>query len=211
MPAQRWVHIGLILSVVTLSVCVTVLVMGSSRATVTNTGLTGSKAYDFHLRDDSGNAVALSDYRGKIAVLLFASQSSQTMEIVAPDVHRLMGTFQDEADVKLLGVSFAGDIGLLGPRATGKSALETTCPGLRVAFDLDGSTTRAFRATGTPTIIVVDREGLIRGRITLDRESAFVAVNNTIHSLRGRGLSAAVAPPPPVVEAGEFDTHEIDP
>lgn len=181
---QRWVHGGLVLAVVVLSMCLTVLVLGATRSAKNNWGLPGSPATDFYLKDTRGAPTTLSENLGKTAVLIFTGHNDTGFGTYAELVNGILSAYRDDADVRILGIAYAHDLALFGPGETRPAVLQRLCPELRVSADADGSVARAYRINGTPTLVVVDPEGFIRGRIPLDREGAAIAITEQIQSVR---------------------------
>jgi hypothetical protein len=179
---QRWVHGGLILTVAVLSLCLAMLVAGAARNPRNDIGLAGSKAAVFYLRDTQGQAAQL-DAKRPVTLLIFADQESKGYTDRLAALNKMLSTYTEDPEVSLLGISYVENPSLLGPSGIVLSALETACPKLRVARDDDGSVARAYRVHGAPTLVVIDAGGIIRGRVQLDNESAFIAATETISSL----------------------------
>jgi hypothetical protein len=180
---QRWVHGGLVVTVVMLSLCLTVLFAGAARKGSSDIGLPGGRAASFYLRDASGASATLGTGHNA-TVLVFAERESRGYATLLQAVNRLMAAHAEDDSVQFLGISFVIDPSILGPNGMDNSVLETQCPTLRVARDNDGAVARAYRVHGAPTLVIVDGQGVIRGRVSLDNESALISASETINSLR---------------------------
>ncbi|GIW75697.1 MAG: hypothetical protein KatS3mg104_0760 [Phycisphaerae bacterium] len=66
------------------------------------------------------------------------------------------------------------------------SQLEINCPLLHTAKDFDGTVARAYRVN-SPTLIVVDPSGVIRGRTLLSQPSWMLSVTEVVNSLNSSG------------------------
>lgn len=185
---QRWVHAGLICAVVIFSMCLTILVLGASRTHESNTGLPGSKGAGFRLKDAAQNTVEY-DVRmpnNPIQVLIFAEHGSGEVSKYADQINSLVSTYRDTPSVRILGISYVYDPSVLGSYARDASQLEIRCPFLHTAKDYDGTVARAYRVS-SPTLFVVDRAGVIRGRILLSQPSWMVSVAELINTLNPSG------------------------
>ncbi len=185
---QRWVHTGLIFAVVVFSMCLTILVLGASRTHTSDTGLPGSRAAGFHLKDSAEVAVDF-DVRADtnpIQVLVFADHRADEIAQYADKINGLLSTYRDVPDVRVLGVAYTYDPSMLGANPRDASQLEIHCPMLHTGRDFDGSVARAYRVNG-PTVIVVGPEGTIRGRMPLSQPSLMMSATDLINSLHQTG------------------------
>lgn len=181
---QRWVHAGLICAMVIFSMCLTVLILGASRTHVSDTGLPGSKAAGFRLKDSAQSTVEF-DVRtpsNPIQVLIFAEHGSDDVSKHANQINSLVSTYRDTAGVRILGISYVYEPSVLGAYARDASQLEIHCPFLHTAKDYDGTVARAYRVS-SPTLFVVDQAGVIRGRILLSQPSWMLSVTELVNSL----------------------------
>jgi hypothetical protein len=195
---QRWVHSGLILAVVVFSMCLTILVLGASRTHISDTGLPGSKAAGFQLKDSAEVAVAY-DARAEtdlVNVLVFVSHASGEIVEYADMINSLVSTYRDTPTVRLTGISYVYDASLTGATPRDVSQLEIHCPMLHTARDFDGSVARAYRVN-SPTLVVVDQKGIIRGRMPLSQPSLMMSATELINSLQ------RVSPTFPTLEYGD--------
>jgi peroxiredoxin len=115
------------------------------------------KAPDFTLKDLNGNAVSLSDFRGKVVYLDFWATSCAPCVKEIPYYQNLQREFKDEQVVFLfvsIGDSEAPLKAFLKSRGfTGKHLLAPEGFGSEVA--------RQYKISGLPKYIVVDRNGLV--------------------------------------------------
>lgn len=190
---QRWVHSGLILVAGILSVSLTVLILGASRPTVSDSGLVGSPAPVFALKDNAGKWVNLRDCRQKVMVLIIAPAQSAALGRQGKQVGQLVDTFAKDQDVQFLGVEFDPSVGLLG-QSKAVGAIETALPGVQAVRDVDNSVALAYRVGTTPVLFVIDPAGVIRARLPLDTDGATVAASETITSLRQPEITMPILP-----------------
>lgn len=185
---QRWVHTGLICAVVIFSMCLTILVLGASREQVSDTGLPGSKAAGFRLKDVAQNTIEF-DVRAAsnpIQILIFAEHGSEEIVQCANQINLLVNTYRDIPNVRILGISYVYEPSVLGGYARDASQLEINCPLLHTAKDFDGTVARAYRVN-SPTVFVVDPSGVIRGRTLLSQPSWMLSVTEAVNSLNSSG------------------------
>ena len=187
---QRWVHGGLILAVVVFSMCLTVLVLGAARTQPSDTGLPGSRAAGFSLRDIAGQSVFFDtrSTTNPICVVIIADHVSKDVNTHNAVINGLASAYRDDPDVRIVGVAAVRDATLLGPGATEPSSLEIRCPQLHVARDIDGSVARAYRVSGIATLFVIDREGVIRARLPITQDGTGIAAIELINGLRKQAV-----------------------
>lgn len=188
---QRWVHGGLILAVVIFSMCLTVLVLGASRGHQSDTGLPGSAAAGFSLKDAVGEVVKLdvSAENNPVHVLFLADHNASEIGSSYELINRLVSSYRDAEDVKLIGIASVLDPALLGPGVSGASTLEAYCPQLHTARDPDGSVARAYRVGNTPTLFIIDRQNIIRARLSFKQDGVAIAASELINSLRNQQIN----------------------
>ena len=187
---QRWVHTGLIFAVVVFSMCLTILVLGASRSHVSDTGLPGSRAAGFRLKDSADMPVDFDvrAHSNPIQVIIFAEHGSDQVDDYASKINGLLATYRDVRGVRLVGVSYVYDPSMLGANPRDASQLEIHCPMLHTARDFDGAVARAYRVS-SPTVIVVDAAGTIRGRLPLSQTALMMSATDLINSLHQSGPS----------------------
>jgi cytochrome c biogenesis protein CcmG, thiol:disulfide interchange protein DsbE len=124
--------------------------------------LSGQEAADFDLEllvgGAPGDRVRLSDLRGKVVLLDFwaswclpCKEQSRVLKELAPQLHD---------DVYLLGIATTDQ------DAAAREFLESERPGYPNAFDESGAVGAAFRITQLPTIMALDKNGVIRAART---------------------------------------------
>lgn len=118
---------------------------------------TARPAPDFRLRGFDGRLIALSDFRGKIVVLNFWASWCTPCKQEMPNLERVWREFRDEG-VVVLGVDVLDDPEDAKAFLT---ALRITYPNVH---DPEEGRMIAYRVTGLPTTIFIDRNQLIRGR-----------------------------------------------
>jgi peroxiredoxin len=115
----------------------------------------GHPAPYFQLKRIDGGRVSLADLRGKPAVIVFWSAWCSSCKEEAPRIDALADEYGRKG-VRVLGIDI-------------KDSAARTESGVRefgirysVARDPDASVAHAYQVTGTPTIIFLDREGVVR-------------------------------------------------
>jgi peroxiredoxin len=115
----------------------------------------GSPAPDFQLPRLDGATVSLSDLRGKPAVIVFWAAWCSSCKEEAPRVNALAAEYEGKG-VRVLGINVKDS--LAGAEAGVKEF------GIRypVARDPEARVARAYSVRGTPTVVFLDRRGLVR-------------------------------------------------
>jgi len=115
----------------------------------------GFPAPDFQLMKIDGAPVSLADMRGQPVVIVFWSAWCSSCKEEAPRINALAAEYGGKG-VRVLGINI-------------KDSLARTESGVRdfgikysVARDPDASVARAYQVTGTPTIVFLDRKGVVR-------------------------------------------------
>lgn len=113
--------------------------------------LVGSVAPEFRLSGPDGQSVALSEFRGNPLVLVFWTAWCPLCKEEIPklnDIHR--------SGVPVLGVN------LMESAKRVRSAVEKEPIRYRVVLDFDGSVGRTYHVKGTPTVLILDANGIIK-------------------------------------------------
>jgi cytochrome c biogenesis protein CcmG/thiol:disulfide interchange protein DsbE len=117
----------------------------------------GSRAYDFALESLDGEAVSLSDLKGNVVLVNFWATWCPPCQAEIPDFEEayrerggdgfvVLGVNVEEPPSEVL--PFVADMGITYP----------------VVLDREGRVSRAYRALGLPTSLLVDQDGVIRFR-----------------------------------------------
>jgi peroxiredoxin/outer membrane lipoprotein-sorting protein len=116
--------------------------------------LTGKNAMDFELKDIQGAQVRLSDYRGKIVLLDFWATWCPPCRKELPSIEKLHREFAGK-DVVVLGINDEDS-------GTVKGFLKKNEYTLPTLMDSKKNVHRMYGARAIPTVIVIDRNGVIR-------------------------------------------------
>lgn len=115
----------------------------------------GSAAPDFRLTRTDGSTVSLDDLRGAPAVLIFWTAWCPACKEEAPHLNELAGKYGPRG-VRVLGINIKDS------EARTQGGIKEFGIRYSVARDADAAVTRSYKVTGTPTIIFLDREGVVR-------------------------------------------------
>ena len=114
----------------------------------------GNTAPAFNLTKMDGSDVALADLRGKPSVLIFWTAWCPVCKEEAPHFNALAEQYEPRG-VQVLGINIQDSI----PRTQG--GIKDFGIRYAVARDPDASVARRYRVAGTPTIIFLDRQGVV--------------------------------------------------
>jgi peroxiredoxin/outer membrane lipoprotein-sorting protein len=126
--------------------------------------LTGKNAMDFELKDLQGAQVRLSSFRGKIVLLDFWATWCPPCRKEMPSIEKLHRQFAGK-DVVVLGINDEDS-------ATVKSFLKKNEYSLPTLLDSKKNVHRLYGARAIPTVIVIDRDGVIRAHYIGGRSEA---------------------------------------
>jgi len=133
--------------------------LGKGRAAHSDSPLIGSPAPDFMLRTLSdaglGNTQRLSDLQGKTVVLDFFASWCGPCRQQAPIVERVARRLSGPA-LAVVGVNTSDEF------ADAQRYLSAHRPSYQVLFDADAQAATAFDVTGLPTLLVIDKRGVVR-------------------------------------------------
>lgn len=120
----------------------------------------GSPAPDFVLNSLSGKEVKLSNYREARVVVLGLFHICDPCRKQSVELQKIQDAFKDK-DVTVIGVNAAGD-----GRAEVEAFLKTVPGGVHFTYLLDPERTLEgpFTLRATPTILIIDKKGVIRFR-----------------------------------------------
>ena len=145
-----WTRIVLLTSVV-----ITIGLLVLPGCGLTAAPVVGYPAPDFTLTDLDGNAVRLSDFRGKVVFLNFWATWCPPCRAEMPEMEELHQEYQDK-DVVIIGV----DLGEF--RSSVKSFVEENGYSWTFVIDSTGEVARDYMVTGIPSSFSIDEDGIIR-------------------------------------------------
>jgi len=128
---------------------------GAEKGTVTAGYSVGSQVPNFTLSDTTGKSHNLTDFRGKVSVLVFYNQACPFVVEVADR----LGAFTKEYSEKGVAV-IAIDSGV--NNAAEKIAEHAKGVAYPILVNNDSSVARNFKATRTPEVFILDKEGVIQ-------------------------------------------------
>jgi peroxiredoxin len=126
-------------------------------------GQLGSKMMDLSLRDTSGKEHSLSDYAGKIVLLEFWSFKCPVSLAYNERIAALQAKYSGRGLVVLAVASNKNE----SPAEIARNASNLNLP-FPVLLDRDGRIASRLGATHTPSIFILDREGILRYRGAID-------------------------------------------
>lgn len=115
----------------------------------------GQIAPDFDLETSSGDRISLKDLNGIPAVIVFWTAWCPACKDEAPKVNRLAAEFQPRG-VKVVGIN----IGESDARIA--EGIKDFGIKYAVAKDRDTSVSKNYKVIGTPTVIILDRNGAVQ-------------------------------------------------
>ncbi len=115
----------------------------------------GDTAPDFQLAKMDGAPVSTSDLRGQPAVVVFWTAWCPVCKEEAPRINALAAQYESKG-VRVLGINIKDSV------ARTEGGIKEFGIKYDVARDADASVTRTYKVTGTPTVIFLDRKGVVR-------------------------------------------------
>ncbi len=115
----------------------------------------GDKAPDFQLAGLDGAQLTLADLHGSPAVLVFWTAWCPVCKEEAPHLNALSEKYGPQG-VRVVGVNIQDS-----PART-EGGIKDFGIRYRVVRDADASVSRRYKVTGTPTVIFLDRNGVVR-------------------------------------------------
>jgi len=117
----------------------------------------GTQGPTAELEDLDGNAVSLLDYveAGKPAVLEFWATWCEQCEALQPQFDELQARYGDQVSVVAVAVGVSQSVRRV------KRHLEDHDPGYPYLFDKRGAAVRAYNATTTAIVVILDAEGKV--------------------------------------------------
>ncbi len=114
----------------------------------------GDTAPDFRLTRMDGATVARDDLRGQPAVIVFWTAWCPVCKEEAPRINKLASLYEP------LGVRVLG-INIQDSQARVEAGIKDFGIRFPVARDPDASVARRYKVTGTPTLVFLDRNGVV--------------------------------------------------
>jgi peroxiredoxin len=177
--SRRAAQFGLGFAVVVLLLCLSILVAGGIDAGIGN-ALEGTRALNFHLRDLDNHLVSLSDLRGKVVSVFFGGDTESPSK--SQELNALQNAYRDDTRVKVLAV-YNDDL-------KREDVLRTIAPSdssnrVDTLADPTAEVSKLYKVGQTPTLFVIDQDGIIRLRHTVGQTNADLLADchRTIDSL----------------------------
>jgi len=118
---------------------------------------------EIRLRDLNGQPVSLSDYRGKIVFLNFWTTWCYTCRIEMPDMEKLHQKFKNK-DFAMVSINLQESVSQV------KQFFKDFKLTFTALLDSDGEVGAHFMITAIPTTFILDKEGIITGKVMGPRE-----------------------------------------
>jgi peroxiredoxin len=115
----------------------------------------GDRAPDFQLTGLDGAQLNLADLHGSPAVLVFWTAWCPVCKEEAPHINALAAKYEPQG-VRVVGINIQDS-----PART-EGGIRDFGIKYRIVRDPDASVTRRYKVTGTPTVIFLDRSGVVR-------------------------------------------------
>ena len=116
----------------------------------------GTQAPDAALEDLEGNEVRLLDYaRGKPTLIEFWASWCEQCEALQPEIDRVQADFGDRVNVVAVAVAVAQSLRRVRRHA------EAHASGYPFLWDAEGEAVRAYSATTTSIVVILDAEGKV--------------------------------------------------
>ena len=115
----------------------------------------GDTAPNFQLASIGGAPISLADLRGQPAVLVFWTAWCPVCKEEAPHFNQLAAQYEPRG-VRVLGINIQDSL------ARTESGIKDFGIRYAVVRDADAAVARLYKVTGTPTIVILDRQGTVR-------------------------------------------------
>ena len=115
----------------------------------------GDTAPDFRLAGLDGTEVGLDDLKGQPAVLIFWTAWCPVCKEEAPHFNELAARYEPQG-VRVLGVN------IMDSQARAEGGVKDFGIRYKVVRDPDAGVTRRYKVAGTPTVVFLDRDGVVR-------------------------------------------------
>jgi len=127
----------------------------------------GAEAPNFSLKDLEGNTISLSEFYGKVIVLLHFNVYCHTCQEEEPLINRIHREYKD---LQIIGIAIGND---------NKEVLDFTSkfkPKFLIVPDPQKEVFKTYHVTNVPFIDIIDKTGTIRYRGKLTNYNAFKSV-----------------------------------
>jgi len=121
----------------------------------------GFPAPDFELDSPGGGPIRLSDYRGQVVLVNVWASWCPPCRAEMPDLQRVYTQRRDEGFVVLAVNATAGDTA-----AAAQAFFTAQQLSFPLLLDSDGQFSATYQVQLLPTSILIDRDGIVRGRFT---------------------------------------------
>lgn len=118
---------------------------------------------EFRLKDLNGQLVSLSDFRGKIVFLNFWTTWCYACRIEMPDMEKLHQKFKNK-DFAMISINLQESVSQV------KQFFKDFKLTFTALLDSDGEVGAHFMITAIPTTFILDKEGIIIGKVMGPRE-----------------------------------------
>ncbi len=115
----------------------------------------GSLAPEFELAKLDGSKVSLNDFSGKPAVLVFWTAWCPSCKEEAPHINQLAAEYESKG-VRVLGINIGEG------EARVKEGIKDFAIKYDIVRDADTQVAKTYKVVGTPTIVFLDKKGVIR-------------------------------------------------
>ena len=119
----------------------------------------GEIAPPFELTDLSGDLVKSGDLKGKVVFMVFWATWCEQCRTELPELDILYKKYRKDG-LEVVGISLDSSAARLA------RFLQKIKPSFRVFHDVKGTVANAYRVSGIPVGVIVDRNGVIGRRIT---------------------------------------------
>src|SRR5688572_16825356 len=142
------------------AVCTVLLVAGLTTALAYAAGAAiGKPAPDFTLKDQTGKEVKLAEFKGKVVVLEWYNPNCPVTVKHHVDTPTMKNTFNKYKDKGVVWLAICSQSGSsVETNAAGAKKLGTVTP---VLDDSAGKVGRAYGATNTPHMFIIDKNGVL--------------------------------------------------
>lgn len=161
--SARCANLGLLAAGTVFVTCMLILGMRASNRQLE----AARRAPTFELADTEGGSISLAALRGKVTVLAFGSLQCQVTSAYCDRIVRLARQYRDSTRFAMyrVNVSAGSDHPSINEIRLHGHMTGQTFPTL---LDTDGRVARKFGVNRTPTVVVIDQQGMVRYRGPFD-------------------------------------------